>query len=117
MDDETSQHQEIEQRVHDEDETLSVTAMVSRIDLLEQTMHIMEQMREFTAVRANEKGKTTVETLQEDVPMIELREPDTSAQMPALGRTRWQIKDLKPPKYNGNTTARTTDAVEQWLSK
>ena len=80
MDDETSQHQEIEQRVHDEDETLDVIVMVSHIDSLEQTMHLMmEQMRELIAVRTNEKGKTPVETLQEDVLMMELGEPDTLA--------------------------------------
>ena len=44
--------------MHEEDEHIDVTAMVSRIDYLEQMMHIMvDQMREFTAVRPMDKGK------------------------------------------------------------
>ena len=43
--------------------------------------------------------------------------PDVVLESPMLGKTRWQLKDLKPPKYNGTTASRTADVVEQWLSK
>ena len=104
--------------MQEEDEHRDITAMVSRIDSLKQMMHVMvDQMQEFTAVHPMDKGKHVMEPFLEDVPMWELREPKTIAQVPFQGRARWQLKDLKFPKYNGNTAARSADAVEQWLSK
>ena len=42
---------------------------------------------------------------------------ETSTRVPPVGPMRWQLKDLKPPKFNGNAAARSADAVEHWLSK
>ncbi|MCO5555871.1 hypothetical protein L7F22_009416 [Adiantum nelumboides] len=104
--------------MHEDDETLDVTTMVTRIDSLENTMQlILNQMHELTAVHAIGKGKSVAGNPSEDLPMHDQGEPETSSQVPNVGRVRWQLKDLKPPKYNGNTAARTADAVEQWLSK
>ncbi|MCO5567249.1 hypothetical protein L7F22_020938 [Adiantum nelumboides] len=41
----------------------------------------------------------------------------SSLPAPAVEGPRWQLKDLKPPKFNGSLHSRTTDAVEHWLSK
>ncbi|MCO5551280.1 hypothetical protein L7F22_004779 [Adiantum nelumboides] len=104
--------------MHEDDETLDVTTMVTRIDSLENTMQlILNQMHELTAVHAIGKGKSVAGNPSEDLPMHDQGEPETSSQVPNVGRVRWQLKDLKPPKYNGNTAAPTADAVEQWLSK
>ncbi|MCO5605236.1 hypothetical protein L7F22_059416 [Adiantum nelumboides] len=104
--------------MHEDEETLDVTAMVTRIDLLENTMHlILNEMHELTVVHVTEKGKNVVANPSEDMPMHDQGEPETSSHVPNVGRVRWQLKDLKPPKYNGNTAAWTADAAEQWLSK
>ena len=118
MDGESTLQQNPQPPMQEEDEHIDVTAMVSCIDSLEQMMHVMvDQMHEFTAVRSSNKGKQVMQSFHDDVPMRELGEPETIAQVPSQGRARWQLKNLKPPKYNGNTAARSADAVEQWLSK
>ena len=62
-------------------------------------------------------GKTT--TTDPDIELTEagVDAPETSTRAPQVGPVRWQLKDLKPPKFNGNAVARSADAVEQWLSK
>ena len=58
MDRESTSQQNPQPPMQEEDEHIDVTAMVSRIDSLEQMMHVMvDQMREFTAVRSSDKGK------------------------------------------------------------
>ena len=118
MDGGSTSQQNPQPPMQEEDEHIDVTAMVSRIDSLEQMMHVVvDQMQEFTAVCPMDKGKQVMEPFPKDVPMRESGEPKTIAQVPSQGRARWQLKDLKPPKYNGNTAARSADVVEQWLSK
>ena len=63
-------------------------------------------------------------TRSNDIPMIdeEVQEGgsqvlENMARIPMLGRARWQIKGLEPPKYNGSVASCTTNAIEQWLSK
>ena len=62
-------------------------------------------------------GKMT--TIDPDIELTEARvdAPETSTTAPPVGPVRWQLKDLKPSKFNGNTAARSAYAVEQWLSK
>ena len=58
MDGESTLQHNPQPPMQEEDEHIDVTAMVSCIDSLEQMMHVMvDQMREFTAVRPMDKGK------------------------------------------------------------
>ena len=43
--------------------------------------------------------------------------PETSMRAPKFGPIRSQLKDLKPPKFNGNAATCSLDAIEKWLSK
>ena len=118
MEGESSQQHMSEENMHEQDETIDVTHMVARIDTIESTMQLMlEQMKELTQMREVNKGKRAVPAFNVETNEEGFEEPETSARTPKPGRARWQLKDLKPPKYNGNAAARTADAVEQWLSK
>ena len=57
-------------------------------------------------------GKTT--TTDPDIEFTKARvdAPETSTRAPPIGPVRWQLKDLKPLKFNGNAAARSKNAIE-----
>ena len=79
-------------------ETSIAPEVNARISVLETHMQtLLDQMRTLTSLRAS--GDIT----QPSTPMINA--PDVVPESPMPGKTRWQPKDLKPPKYNGTTAS------------
>ena len=94
-------------------ETSTAPDVNARISILETHMQtLLDQMRTLTSLQAS--GDTT-QPQGLSTPLINA--PNVMPEPPMLGKTRWQLKDLKPPKYNGTTASWTADALEQWLSK
>ena len=100
------------------DEIMDVTTMVTRIDSLESTMQLMlAQIKHMADMQTHALGKTTT-----TIPYIEFMKVgidawETLTKAPPVGPVRWQLKDLKSPKFNGNAAAHSANAIEQWLSK
>ena len=79
---------------------------------------MLDQIKHMPDMQTHVLGKTT--TIDLDIEFMEARvgAPKTSTGDPPVGGlVRWQLKDPKSPKFNGNAAARLADAVEQWLSK
>ena len=87
-----------------------------RISTLKETLKLVAtQMQLLIDMQPIDKGKR-----DEEGPVVSNDVSDLEVGPCGISTTRapkWQLKDLKPPKCNGNLGHRTTDAVEQWLSK
>lgn len=56
-------------------------------------------------------GKAMISLLEVGITEVVAEEPETSMRTPSLGLARWQLKDLKPPKYNGNAVVHTANLL------
>ena len=115
MEGESSQQNLCEEQIWEEGVTIDVTTMVACIDSLETTMHlILDQMKHIISKRDSDLVKAIGIPLDKEMQRGGLREPKTSTRVPV---TRWQLKDLKPLKSNGNIASHMMDVVEKWLFK
>ena len=73
---------------------------------------LLEQMHTLTSLWV---GMDTTQSQGSPTPLLDA--PDVVLEPTMPRRTRWQLKYLKPFKYNGTIASQTTDAVEQWLYK
>ena len=97
------------------DEIMDVTTMVNQIDSLELTMQLMlDQIKHMADMQTQSLGKTT--TTDPDIELIEagVDAPETSTKAPQVGPVRWQLKDLKLPKFNGNAAACCRRLLSKW---
>ena len=100
------------------DEIMDVTTMVNQIDSLELTMQLMfDQIKYMADMQTHVLRKTTTTDLDIELTEAGVDAPETSTRAPPVGPMRWQLKDLKPTKFNGNAATHSADAVEKWLSK
>ena len=84
------------------------------ISTLEETLALLTaQMQSLIDLQSKDKGKAVMPQHGVVPPLFEEAGPSSGV---ARG-PKWQLKDLKPPKYNGTLASRTADAVEQWFSK
>ena len=100
------------------DEIMDVTTMVNQIDSLESTMQLMfDQIKHMANMQTQALGKTTTTNPDIELTKVGVDASQTTTRAPQVGPVRWQLKDLKSVKFNGNAAACFADAVEQWLSK
>ena len=83
----------------DKDETLDVTTMVAHIDFLETIMHlILDQMKTMNDKKSSELPRSQELLVDKEMQKGGFKFSDASARLPMLGKARWWLKDLKPPK-------------------
>ena len=98
-------------------EIMDITIVVTQIDSLESTIQLMlAQINHMANMQTHALRKMTTNIL--DIEFMEARidAQEMSTKALLVGPARWQLKDPKPPKFNGNAIAHSTEAIEQWIS-